>query len=160
MIVYHGGTDIVSVPKILDTFTGRDFGNGFYTTDIREQAIKWARRQARHRNKTEAVLNSYEIDDTILRTLNAKAFDGYSMEWLEFVVNCRSDAAFSHNYDVVIGKIANDDVGETVQAVIDGLMPKDFAMSRLAFMHANNQICFSTQNSIIHLQFITAEKVN
>gem|GEM_PF-5335090 len=34
MIVYHGGTDIVDAPKIIRKFAGRDFGAGFYTTDI------------------------------------------------------------------------------------------------------------------------------
>jgi hypothetical protein len=40
--------------------------------------------------------------------------------------------------DIVYGKIANDDVGETVQAVLDGLMPFDFALQKLAFMPSNN----------------------
>jgi hypothetical protein len=74
-------------------------------------------------------------------------------------VDCRRDAAFRHEYDLVIGKIANDDVGETVQAVVDGLAPKDFALSKLVFMHANNQICFSTDEALRHLTFVRAERV-
>ena len=92
--------------------------------------------------------------------MNVKTFEDYTMEWLDFVVDCRQNADFRHEYDLVIGKIANDDVGETVQAVVDGLTPKDFALSKLVFMHANNQICFSTETALKHLKFISSERVN
>jgi hypothetical protein len=38
MIIYYGGIEIVDAPRIFPTFTGRNFGMDFYTTDIREQA--------------------------------------------------------------------------------------------------------------------------
>jgi hypothetical protein len=62
MKLYHGGTDIVKEPKIIFNEQGRDFGFGFYATDIYEQALKWAKRQGRIRQK-QAVLNVYEFDD-------------------------------------------------------------------------------------------------
>jgi len=160
MIVYHGGTDIIEKPVILHIYAGRDFGAGFYTTDIREQAVKWAVRQARYRKKKDAILNAYMLDDASFRLLNIKKFDGYSIEWLNFIIACRSNIDFRHEYDLVIGKIANDDVGETVQAVVDGLTSRDFALSRLVFMHANNQICISTDYALNYLQFIDAKKVS
>ena len=120
MTLYHGGTDIVKEPRIITSYTGRDFGIGFYTTDIKEQAVKWAKRQALYRKKEDAILNGY---------------------------------------DIIIGKIANDDVGETVQAVADGLTPKDFALSKLVFMKANNQTCFSTETALKHLDFFSSERV-
>ena len=160
MIIYHGGTDIVEAPRIITSHTGRDFGTGFYTTDIKEQAVKWAKRQALYRKKDDAILNIYEFNDVALEILKVKTFKDYTMEWLDFVVDCRQNAAFKHEYDLVIGKIANDDVGETVQAVVDGLAPKDFALSKLVFMKANNQICFSTEAALKYLKFISSERVN
>jgi len=160
MIIYHGGTDIVKIPKILKPFAGRDFGNGFYTTDIRVQAVKWSLRQARIRRKNDAFLNSYELDEAIFENANIKEFEDYEMDWLNFVINCRQNINYNHEYDLVIGKVANDDVGETIQAVIDGLTSKEFALSRLAFMQANSQLCFSTEIALNYLKFITAEKVN
>ena len=97
MIIYHGGTDIVKMPKIIKTYKGRDFGAGFYTTSIREQAVKWSIRQAIYRKRDEAILNTYELEDSIFQNLKAKTFDGYSMEWLDFVVSCRQDADFLHD---------------------------------------------------------------
>ena len=160
MTIYHGGTHIVDMPRIIAAYTGRDFGKGFYTTRIRDQAIKWAKRQAVYRNKAVAILNSYVMDDSVLNTLNTKTFSDYSMEWLDFVIECRSNAAYRHDYDIVVGKIANDDVGETIQAVVDGLASKDYALAKLAFAHANDQICFSSNKALECLEFISYERVD
>ena len=159
MILYHGGTEKIEKPVIPTSLAGRDFGTGFYCTDILSQAEKWARRQGRIRKK-EAVLNIYEFDiDHAQQNLNYKVFIEYAIEWLELVVNCRKDAHYTHGFDIVYGKIANDDVGETVQAVLDGLMPPDFALQKLAFMPANNQYCFCTDKSLAFLEFIKIIKL-
>ena len=151
MILYHGGTDIIEKPVIRPQSGGRDFGKGFYCTDIRSQAEKWAKRQGRVRKLT-AVLNMYEFDaDCAKGNLNMKMFKDYSQEWLNLVVNCRKEQHFIHSFDIVYGKIANDDVGETVQAVVDGLMPFDFALQKLSFMPSNNQYCFCTEKSLEYL---------
>jgi hypothetical protein len=153
MILYHGGTDIIKEPKIISGEQSRDFGFAFYVTDIREQALKWARRQGRTRRK-QAVLNVYEFDkDSAVKGLNFKEFTDYSLEWLEFIVNNRANSRTEHDFDIVVGKIANDDVGETVQAVVDGLMPLDFALQRLSFMRANNQYAFCTEKSLSYIKF-------
>jgi len=159
MILYHGGTDVVERPVIRLRSAGRDFGMGFYCTDIRSQAEKWARRQARVRKQT-AVLNIYEFDvDIARRAYNFKSFDNYSIEWLELVINCRKNLKYIHGFDIVYGRIANDDVGETVQAVLDGLMPMDFALQKLVFMPSNNQYCFCTEKSLTLLGFLESKKM-
>jgi hypothetical protein len=85
-------------------------------------------------------------------------FEDYSQEWLNLVVKCRKESHYIHGFDIVYGKIANDDVGETVQAVVDGLMPFDFALQKLAFMPSNNQYCFCTEKSLVYLSFIESKK--
>jgi hypothetical protein len=52
---------------------------------------------------------------------------------------------------IVYGKIANDDVGETVQAVLDGLMPFDFAMQKLVFMPSKINTVFVRKNPAVVL---------
>jgi len=42
MLLYHGGTEIIEKPIIIPSLASRDFGTGFYCTDIRNQAEKWA----------------------------------------------------------------------------------------------------------------------
>jgi hypothetical protein len=160
MILYHGGTDVIEKPALIRSIAGRDFGPGFYMTDIQDQAEKWARRQAKIRKKT-AVLNIYHFDDrTAQANLCIKKFLNYSLEWLDLVLSCRSQLNFHHDYDIVSGKIANDDVGETVQAVLEGLMPKDFALQKLSFMETNGQYCFCTDAALDCLHYQEAKRVN
>ena len=160
MKVYHGSTYIVEKPELILSSAGRDFGIGFYTTEIEQQAVKWAKRVARIRRKKEAFLNIYDFDnENTDRFVCVKSFDGYSMEWLDLIVACRHDSKYRHGYDIVTGKIANDDVGETVQAVVDGLTPKDFALTKLTYMSANNQICFCSKAALSFLRFIRAERL-
>ena len=154
MIIFHGGTAKIETPSIRRSLAARDFGQGFYCTDILNQAEKWARRQGRIRRQP-AVLNKYEFEkERALQNLNYKFFNEYVDEWLELVIKCRKDPGFKHGFDIVYGKIANDDVGETVQAVLDGLMPANFALQKLAFMPANNQYCFCTEKSLAFIGFI------
>lgn len=147
MILYHGTTLDIPEPRIITNEIGRDFGFGFYTTDIREQAERWAIRRARiaskrSRKQMNAIVNVYSWDENSF--LNRKRFDGASMEWLEFVVRCRSDMNYIHSYDVIEGKIANDNVGETVSYVVQGIMRPEDAIERLRFEKINNQIAFCT----------------
>ena len=59
IIVYHGGTDIREKPQCSFGRKNLDFGQGFYVTNIRQQAITWANNVARSRNKV-AILNRYK----------------------------------------------------------------------------------------------------
>lgn len=158
MIVYHGTTLKIIKPEIIKSEIGRDFGFAFYTTDIKEQAKRWAIRKSKieNRNKNNnlnPVINVYNWD-TQQSNLNIKTFEGTSMEWLEMVLNCRSNIQYSHTYDIVIGKIANDNVGETVSYVMQGIMRKEDAIKRLKFEKVNNQIAFCTSRALESLKFI------
>lgn len=155
MILYHGSIMQVEAPKILTSEIGRDFGFAFYTTDIKEQAERWAVRKAKIANRrcqgNKGIVNIYEWDEK--SDLNIYRFDGPSMQWLEMVVKCRSDSSYQHGYDIVIGSIANDNVGETVSYVLQGIMRKEDAVERLKFEKINNQIAFCTDASLAELTY-------
>lgn len=162
MILYHGGTVEVKEPKILRTDIGRDFGFAFYTTDIQEQAERWALRKARIENRKPGrhcrpTVSVFEWDDS--DPLAVKRFDDPSGEWLDMVVWCRSDVSFRHDYDIVIGKIANDNVGETVSYVVQGIMRREDAIERLKFEKINNQIAFCTDEALKSLHFVRSYTV-
>ena len=59
------------------------------------------------------VVQSYLVEDEALDTLRVLRFDGYSEEWAKFILMNRNNPADkpTHDYDVVIGPIANDRVG-------------------------------------------------
>ena len=158
MILYHGSTMEVSQPHILKSEIGRDFGFAFYTTDIQPQAERWARRRAmiesrRTKTKVQAIVSVYEWDEDAAKQLRFLQFDGASMKWLDLVVICRSQIDYSHGYDIVEGKIANDNVGETVSYVMQGIMRKEDAIERLRFEKINNQIAFCTETALRTLYF-------
>jgi hypothetical protein len=161
--LYHGSTVVVEKPAIIRSERGRDFGYGFYTTDIHDQARRWASRKARIElnkgNKTRAIVSMYDFDETAFDSLSVMRFPEPSMEWLDMVCICRSDASFSHTYDLVIGKVANDAVGETVTYVVQGIMRKEDALQRLRFEKINNQFCFSYEKSLEFLHFVNYEEV-
>jgi len=140
MIVYHGSTEVVDSPRIIRTDKCRDFGIGFYTTDIKEQAIRWAQRKL-------LVAKRYYSADA-------------DYDWLDFVCACRSDNKYQHEYDIVTGKIADDNVGMTVSYVIDKIMRREDAIERLRFEEINNQICFCTEEALRYLKYVKSEKVS
>ncbi len=162
MIVYHGTTLEIREPRIIKSEIGRDFGFAFYTTDIKEQAERWAKRRAElisRKTKTivSPLVNVYEWkNDTKSNNLQ---FSGASLEWLDMVVRCRSDVNYVHGYDVVCGKIANDNVGETVAYVLRGIMRREDAVERLKFEKINNQIAFCTERSLAQLTFLKSYTV-
>lgn len=162
MILYHGSNLIVESPRIIKTEYGRDFGFGFYTTDIKEQAIRWAIRKAKLLQKTGAaytpIVSIYEFDESNYQKLQCKHFDLPSMDWLDMICACRSNSAYSHGFDIVTGKIANDNVGETVTYVLQGIMRKEDAVERLKFEKINNQICFNTEAALQYLKYIGYEE--
>ncbi len=162
MILYHGTTLTIEKPKIIESEIGRDFGFGFYTTDIKEQAERWAKRRAklaqrRGKEIEGPIVNVFEWN--LDSELNVKKFSGASMEWLEFVVKCRTEERFVHGFDVVEGKIANDNVGETVSYVVQGIMRPEDAIERLRFEEINNQLAFCTELAIDSLSFKDSYKV-
>jgi hypothetical protein len=105
MTIFHGSNidfDRVSLEFAKDR---RDFGRGFYTTTIREQAEKWAHDLC-IRHKTEnAFLYIFEFNKV---DLNGKLFDGVSEEWLRFIISNRKQGGVQHDYDIVQGPVAND----------------------------------------------------
>lgn len=163
MRVYHGTTLTIESPVIVGSEIGRDFGPAFYTTDIREQAERWALRRAkiesrRKKRDCDAVVNIYEWDED-LTGLSYRRYDEPDLEWLDMIIRCRSDAGYIHGYDVVEGKIADDSVGETVSFVMQGIMRREDAVERLRFERINNQIAFCTPKAIERLRFIGSCKV-
>ena len=158
MILYHGTTLRIEHPRIIRSEIGRDFGFAFYTTDIKEQAERWAIRRAKieaRKNKARfcAVVNIYDWSHD-LSGLSYLAFPEPSLDWLEMVIRCRGDIDYRYGYDIVEGKIANDNVGETVSFVMQGIMRKEDAVERLRFEKVNNQIAFCTERALETLTFV------
>ena len=148
IIVYHGGTETIENPICKFGRKNLDFGQGFYVTNLREQAVTWANNMARNR-KMPAVLNRYRLDrEAILQHARCKIFKAYDKEWLEFIVGNRTGQELAKDYDYVEGGVANDRVVDTINLYIAGLMELSTALRELSKHQPNNQICILSQDLI------------
>ena len=62
LTVYHGSTYRVEQPLAGVCRPNLDFGVGFYLTDLKEQAVRWALRTADIRHENSVWLNIYSLD--------------------------------------------------------------------------------------------------
>lgn len=145
MILYHGSYTEVVKPDVTHSRRNVDFGPGFYTTPLREQAEKWCKRFT---DKGQgAVVSVYRFSEDKLAEYKVLKFDSYSDEWLDFVLKCRQGTDTS-DYDVVMGGVANDKVFNTVELFFEGLIDKTEAIKRLRYEKPNMQIAFRSQKII------------
>ena len=148
IIVYHGGTEAVVAPVCKFGRPNLDFGQGFYVTNLREQAMAWAHNMARNRKQT-AIINRYRMNrEAILQDMRCKVFKAYDAEWLEFIIGNRNGENPAENYDYIEGGVANDRVVDTVNLYTAGLMDLDTALRELSKHQPNNQMCILNQEII------------
>ena len=145
MIVYHGSYMEVAHPDLLHSRDRVDFGRGFYTTPLPDQARAWCRRFLREGKL--GIVSRYSLEDRVFAEVRALVFDAYDEDWLDFILACRAGCDES-DYEIVRGGVANDKVFNTVELYFDGLIDKGEAIRRLRFERPNDQICLRTQRVI------------
>ena len=146
MIVYHGSSEVVRQPDTLHSYRALDFGKGFYVTTIREQAERWARRKADLFGGTP-VVSRYRMRDD-LSQFRVRRFPDDLMEWIEFVCDCRDGKPTYQQYDIIIGKVANDKVFRVVDMYHSGIWGKERALQEIRAYPNYDQIAFITQSAI------------
>ena len=149
MTVYHGGYTPVNHPKIIIGKNTKDFGSGFYCTMIKEQAQRWAKRY------NTKIVSIYEV--RLNSNLNIKNFKEMTDEWLNFIVNCRSGK--KHEYDVVIGAMANDQIYNYISDYIDGIITQEQFWVLAKFKYPTHQINFCTKKALQCLEYRGYEEV-
>ncbi|MCQ2305237.1 MAG: DUF3990 domain-containing protein [Bacteroidales bacterium] len=148
LIVYHGGTEEVKTPICKFGRPNLDFGQGFYVTELRNQAVSWALQMA-DRRKQPPVLNVYFLDrDAVLSEFRCKIFHAYDEDWLGFIVASRKGENVAAKYDYIEGGVANDRVVDTVNLYMAGLMDLNTALARLSEHQPNNQMCLLNQTIV------------
>ena len=149
MKIYHGSYITVETPQIFKSRFPKDFGEGFYCTELKEQAVRWASRY------DTAIVSIYEyMPDENLKML---VFSEMTEEWLDFIVGCRSGK--KHNFDIVIGAMANDQIYSYISDFIDGILTREQFWILAKFKHPTHQICFCSEKALKTLQFIDYSKI-
>ncbi len=146
LILYHGSDSFFEKIDLEKSQNRRDFGKGFYTTVLEEQARNWAYKQMLRNGKTESYVYKFSFEES--QDLNIKHFDSLNMEWLEFIKLNRSKGGIQHDFDVVIGPVADDNTMQTVQLYLLGTIKADEAVERLKYNDVNNQVSFHTEKAV------------
>jgi len=146
MIIYHGSSEVVRQPDILHSFRALDFGKGFYVTTVREQAERWARRKV-VLDGGRAIVNLYQMDDDMTE-LQVRRFSDDLSDWIEFVRDCRDGKLGYQDYDLIIGKVANDKVFRVVDMYHSGIWDKERALKEIRVYPNYDQLAFITQKAI------------
>lgn len=139
--LYHGSNVTIDTIKLDKCSPNKDFGRGFYLTDIEEQAIQMASRRVRISGKGEPVVSAYIFDENLLDDagLRVKIFDAPSEEWALFVLANREAAntGYYHGYDVVIGPVADDGVAFQLERYVRRLISLETLVEEFTYRKLN-----------------------
>jgi hypothetical protein len=149
----------VEKPDLSYSRNNVDFGKGFYTTPLHEQAVKWSERFKKHHGS--GIVSAYELDEnTVRKNTSILEFDTYSGEWLDFIVAYRRGKNIDDTFDIIIGGVANDKVFDTIEAFFNGYYTKRKAIKRLRYEKLNSQYCFKNQPVIDkYLHYFSSEVI-
>lgn len=146
MIVYHGSNEVILKPKISFSRNFLDFGKGFYVTTFEEQAKQWALRKASRFGGT-AIVNIYDFSLNF-HDYKVCNFKNENENWLDFICNCRLGNDSFINYDIIQGRVANDDIFKTIDLYMNKIWTKEQTINELKYYKENDQICFANQKTI------------
>ena len=136
--LYHGSNLFIDKIDFTKCKPYKDFGQGFYLTDIFPQAI---------------LFDEKLLTDGSLKVLT---FDSPSIEWAKFIIanRKRDNDKFVHGYDVVVGPVADDGVAFQLERYLNGGMNLEQLVKELTYKKLNRQYFFGTEKAISYLQLI------
>ena len=162
MILYHGSN--IEIEKIdLDKCRPfKDFGRGFYTTPLREQAWAMAKRTMRIYRDGRPCITEFLFDDAILNDsrFRIQRFKQPDFDWARFVINNRNhkfvdfaspECNTDGKYDIVTGTVANDDIAALINVYLTGIMSDETLVKELGFRELSEQVSFHTEKTLVCL---------
>ena len=144
MKLYNGSAFKIENPKILTSGFYKDFGYGFYCTNVEKQARRWAAARGK-----QHIVNVYSYAED--KNLNILKFDNMAEEWLDFVIDCRK--GIEHEYDIVEGPMADDTIWDYIEDFIDGKITREAFWVLVKFKYPTHQIVFATDWGLKTIHF-------
>lgn len=155
MKLYHGTNVDFERIELSRCKPNKDFGKGFYLTDVRHQAQQMAIRKCTFEETGSPLIQVYEVDDACLSdgSLNVKMFESVNREWAEFILmNRKSRGKKMHEYDIVVGPVADDGVVYQLNLYLQRIISLDTLVEALTYRKLNSQYCFLTEKAINKLK--------
>ncbi len=160
MKLYHGSNEDIETIDLTKGLRYKDFGKGFYVTPDKSTAIRMAQKKSRLFGG-KATLITYELDEAVLSSdLKVKRFpEKATVEWLMFVYDNR-DRKYTHpihDYDIVVGPIANDGVVLQLTNYREGIYSPEQVAKLLQDRYLDQQYYFGTMRALQFLHKINVE---
>lgn len=160
MRLLHGSNVEIIKPNLAKCQSLNDYGRGFYLTPQWQRAYLMAKRRA-GRDGGEPVVTPFMfyLSKAHEHGLKVKEFKGFSAEWSRFIILNRTDETFSHDYDVVIGPVADAFVDKEIERhmrkygkhYLETAALLDFAEQVSQFGSKYIQYCFCTEKALKEL---------
>lgn len=155
MKLYHGTNVAFEKIQLNKCLPHKDFGKGFYLTSVKKRALERALDKCDKMGEGVPVIQSYEIDTNQLADLNVIRFDTMDKAWLDFILKNRDrKKKDGHNYDVVIGPVADDGVITSISLFEAHVIDEETLMKRLKYPKPYIQYAFCTQKAVERLKKI------
>lgn len=170
MRLYHGSNIAIDNIDLAMCRPYKDFGQGFYLTDIEKQAEKMAIRVARIYGE-KPIVNIYEIDDDFkdFKDLKIKNFGIQTTEeWARFVMNNRSRVFTDiknvlcnkdNKYDIVIGPVADDNMALLFRQYENEIIDFETLVKGMIYKETSSQYSFHTEKSVKLLRKVMSKDV-
>ena len=113
MILYHGTNVDFEIIDLRKSKPNKDFGQGFYLSADYNQAMDMAKTKVEQLETGTPIVLAFEVDEQQMTKLKIQRYSEYSEDWAKFILLNRRNSTHEpvHDYDIVIGPIANDRVG-------------------------------------------------
>lgn len=156
MKLYHGSNVEIEYVDLARGRRGKDFGKGFYANPDYMQAVEFCSNVVRREGSGIPTVTSFEFDESALDMLNIKIFDGYTQEWAEFILMNRNNISDkpAHDFDIVVGPIADDGVGTQIRRLSRGFITFDAFLDELKYSKVSIQYFFGTEKALKYLKKI------
>lgn len=151
MKLYHGTNIDFEKIDIDKSKPNKDFCRGFYLSTDYEQAMNMANIKFEQMEIGSPLVQEYFVDEIEMQKLKCLIFNDYTEEWAKFILQNRNNPSTksAHDYDIVIGPIANDRVGVQLWKYESQLIDLPTLVKRLKYMKGITiQYFFGTERAI------------
>ena len=159
MRLYHGSNIVIDSINLAMCRPYKDFGKGFYLTDIKEKAGNMAVRVSKIYGGSP-VVNTFEIQDEIRKIDDIRVKDfglETTEEWAKFVMNNRNRSFTNvkdtlcnkdNKFDIVIGPVADDNMALLFRQYENEIIDFETLLKGMIYKKTSSQYSFHTEKGI------------
>ncbi|WP_161946578.1 DUF3990 domain-containing protein [Ureibacillus xyleni] len=135
-----------------------DFGKGFYVTNNKYQAEKWAKIKYQDNidkfssEDIKPVVVYFALDINKITGLSGCIFEEPNLDWGNFILDCRKEGmrdGIFHSYDFVLGHLADGKIVALLRRAISGRIDSnEFLVGISPLSSTNTQLSLHTEKSL------------